>query len=223
MKLSTVSLVLRLVFPLALLLGCEKTPQVPVAEKPKLTTAIELPELGDAPPPLDEGRVVVAPPEDWYLPSRSSEWIVRFSASKRTSYPTIILTAEDYEPVFNVSRESIDKFAQQLATAIEEKGDASKLADGISPLQAGQRWGATYRRRAKVKNTIVDRVFFETVVDGRKYSFELRCLKGDAKKYRPHLLAVVAGTEFLKAEEPAAPQEGPSEEPETVPEEDPFA
>jgi len=223
MKLSTVLLVVGLVFPLALLLGCEGSPQIPVAEKPRLTTAIELPKLGDALPPLDEARVIVAPPEGWYLPSRSSEWIVRFSASKRTSYPTIILTAEDYEPVFNVSRESIDKFAQQLATAMEEKGDASKLAEGISPLQAGQRWGATYRRRAKVKNTIVDRVFFETVVDGRKYSFELRCLKGDAKKYRPHLLAVVAGTEFLKAEEPAAPQEGPSEEPETVPEEDPFA
>jgi len=117
--------------------------------------------------------------------------------SRRASYPTIIITGEDYGRISNVSKENVKEFAEQIAAVLEEE-DVAKLAKQISPIEVGRRWGIIYGRRAKVKRMVIDRLFFETVAGNRKYTFELRALKGGVSKYKPYLLAVVGGTTFLK-------------------------
>jgi len=222
-----------LIVPLAWASGCGGPAEAPVSTRPKTVKLQQLPELGDPIGPLDSGRLEAAPPQGWLLPPRSSEYIVRFKASPQTSYPTILVTAEDYEPVFNCSEDNVDEFARMVADHFDETGQSGKLAEEIAPLQVGRRWGISYARRAKVKRMIVDRLFFETVVSGRKYSFELRTLKGSLPKFRPYLLAVVAGAKFLDAgaagqpgvEPPQTPPDTPADQqPQTEPaEEDPFA
>jgi len=216
-----------LIMPLAWACGCGGPADAPVSAGPKTVQVRQLPELADLVGPLDSGRLEAARPQGWLLPPRSSEYIVRFKASPRTSYPTILVTAEDYEPVFNCSEDNVDEFARMVAEHFEETGQAGKLAEEITPLQVGRRWGISYARRARVKQMIVDRLFFETVVSGRKYSFELRALKGSLPRFRPYLLAVVAGVKFLDtgAEPPETPPSRPADQqPQTQPEEeDPFA
>ena len=245
MKGSCVFWFVNLLAPL-LILGCGGEPKAPVSETPRTVSLQQLPEMDDLIGPLDEGRLEAAAPKGWVVPPRSSEYIVRFKASRQVTYPTIIITGEDYEPVFDVSKDNVADFANQVAADFEGAEGMGKLAKEISPLEVGHRWGITYGRRAKVKNLIVDRLFFETVVSGRKYNFELRTLKGSVSKYRPYLLAVVGGVKFLDSgagqtapadveaisphadpgqETPAIPAEiPPKEPPKTEPEEeDPFA
>jgi len=154
----------------------------------------------------------MAPPADWYLPPRSSKWIIRCKASPSLTYPSITITAEDYEGVFHVSGDNVDEFAEQIATALQEKGKAAGLTEEIAAVEIGALTGITYGRRGKVKNSIVERLLMETVVAGRKYTIELRTRKGAAQRFRPYLLAVAGGITFLEAEA-AQPEEKPPAKP----------
>jgi len=73
----------------------------------------DLPKLGDYLPPLDRGRIELAPPEGWHVPSASSKYVVRVQKSRTSTYPALIVTAEDYqgEGIFHVSSENVSKFA----------------------------------------------------------------------------------------------------------------
>jgi hypothetical protein len=185
-------------------------------------------ELGEAIGPLDGGRLEAAPPKGWIIPPRSASWVVRFKVSTQTTYPTILVTAKNNAGVTNVSKDNVNEFARQVAAHLQETGDAAKLSRAIAPLEVRGRWGILYGRRAKDRGMIVDRLLFETVVSGRKYTFELRALEGEVSKYQPHLLAVISGAKFLDTDAPTEtppeqPDETPPEHPPTEPEEDPFS
>ncbi len=194
----------------AFLSGCDGPAKAPVSKESKTLRVDELPELGEPMVPLDDGRIVIAPPAGWHIPPRESKWIVRFKSSLKLSYPTIMLTAEDYEDVFNVSRSNVDEFAEQVSALLQQDEKTARLADEITPVVVKRFVGITYRRRAKVKKKIIERVFVETVVAGRKYTLELRTSKGTHDRFRRYLYAVAGGIQFLQAEAP--PQEPPPEE-----------
>jgi hypothetical protein len=209
-----------------LVAGCPTAPPVPAPEQSSTIDPGTLPELGDYMPPLDDERIEVAPPEGWYIPSASLKYIVRFQLDTQTKYPSIIVTGEDYEPIFNVSEDNVKAFAAQV------KRDQEVPA--VKPIEVGQFIGVTYRKQAKEKqsiNKILERLFLDTVVAGRKYTIELRTREGSLAEAQPHLFAVAHGIKFLKAEPPgeeAGPgepagevQEGPEKEPPETPKEEP--
>ena len=196
-----------LIVPLALALGCGRSQKAPVSDESETFEVVDLAELDEPMPPLDADRIEVSPPKGWHTPSRSSEWIVRFTVSRKLSYPSIIITAEDFEKIFNVSKDNVDEFAQQIALGLEQDPKVAKLADPVTPVEIGTLVGVTHRRRAKIKKSIIERQFVETVVAGRKYTLELRARKGTLDEYRPHLLAVANGIKFLKAETAKPPEE----------------
>ncbi len=205
------SLLTLLVSLTIVLSGCGGSPKAPVSKESKTLRVGDLPELGEPMDPLDDGRIVVAPPAGWHIPSRDSKWIVRFKSSPKLRYPTIMLTAEDYEDVFNVSKDNVDEFAEQVSALLEQDGKTARLADEITPVEVKRFVGITYRRRARVKKKIIERVFAETVVAGRKYTLELRALKGTDERFRPYLFAVAGGIQFLQAEAP--PTQPPPKKP----------
>ena len=225
MKCSRVFWSVCLIVPLVVAFGCGGSTKTSSSKKKSETTRTKkLPALGGPRGPLDDGRLKTAAPKGWFVPSRSSEWIIRFKESRQTSYPTIIITGEDYGQISNVSKENVEEFASQIAAGFEKK-DVAKLAKPISPIEVGRQLGIIYGRRAKVKKMVVDRLFFETVAGGRKYTFELRTLKGGVSKYKPYLLAVVGGTTFLKkADSAEISADTPAEEqPAEKSGEDPFS
>ena len=194
-----------------LLSGCGGPAKAPVSKESKTLRVDELPELGEPMEPLDDERIVIAPPAGWHIPPRDSQWIVRFKSSPKLRYPTIMLTAEDYEDVFNVSKDNVDEFAEQISALLQQDEKTARLADEITPVQVKRFVGITYRRRARIqKKKIIERVFVETVVAGRKYTLELRASKGTGERFRPYLFAVAGGIQFLQAEEkPATEEEKP--------------
>ena len=197
MRASWVGDLLCLMVPLGLLSGCGDAQQA--APQSRSTGVVvdtkDLPDLGPGIGPLDEGRIEVAPPQDWYVPSRSSKFVIRFQADQTSTYPTIIVTAEDFEQVLDVSKKNVGDFVKALKKA--------GTAKNVAPIEIGSFAGATYRRKDKAKYDFkmisVDRLFVETVVAGRKYSFELRAREGSAEKYAPDLYAVARGIKVLEA------------------------
>ncbi|MBC7351089.1 MAG: hypothetical protein H5U08_01915 [Thermogutta sp.] len=181
----------------------------------------ELPGLGDPLPPLDEGRLEISPPRDWVVSPRSSRYIVRFQAAEGSPYPTVIVTAQDCQQFKNIDAGNVGAFAKFVASELASAGVKTTVKTG----QIGQLVGVMYTRRARVKDAlggIVDRVFFDTVVAGRRYQFELRSPPENVGLAEPYFLAIVRGAkisgvgeleETLAAEETGAKSErknGPS-------------
>jgi len=181
-------------------------------------SASKLPKLGDPlPHPLDEGRVTIAPPAGWEISPRDSRFLVRFQEDPHESYPTIIVKAEDESgSIRDVTRATVHDFAKQVAA--ELKGSKSQKTV-IEEFEAGLFVGIDYERRGRVerdyKTIIVERLILETIVDGRRYSIDLRTRDQDLHKYRPHAFAVAAGMKFLEGGTPAEapPEPGPTETP----------
>jgi hypothetical protein len=172
----------------------------------------ELPSLGDPLPPLDEGRLEISPPRDWVVSPRSNRYIVRFQAGEGNPYPTVIVTAQDCPQFKNIDAGNVGAFAKFVASELASAGVKTTVKTG----QIGQLIGVMYTRRAKVKDAlggIVDRVFFDTVVAGRRYQFELRSPPETVGLAEPYLLAIVRGTKITgvgELEEPLASEENAS-------------
>lgn len=181
------------------ILGCgdsKKPTGKPAA--PAAVNTTQLPELGDPIPMLDDGRIDVAPPKGWTVPARSNKFVVRFQQRTDSLYPTIIITADDYSAVPDVSEENVNEFAKKLA--------AEESLGTVKPIQVGSFVGVTYRKQGREKdslNKILERLFLDTAVAGRKYSIELRTREGSLPESEPYLMAVARGIKFLKAKTPA--------------------
>lgn len=176
------------------------------------------PKLGDYLPPLDKGRIELAPPEGWYVPPASSKYVVRVQKSRAAMYPSVIVTAEDYqgEGIFNVSSENVSKFAEQMAAALKKNKSAVKR------FERGKFVGAAHAKRGKVRTPvtkIIEILCLETVVAGRKYRIELRSEDGSLQRDQPYLFAVVDGIRFRAAGTEGKPKQ-PADEKDDQPPQD---
>jgi len=161
----------------------------------------ELPELGSAMAPVDEGRLEVAPPADWHVPPRSPRWLARFQADLGSPYPMIFITADDSETTFHVTRDNLDEFAAQVRKELRADPDTKRLAAGVQPVVVDKFRGTLYRRWGKSGGRVMERWMLETVANGRRYTLELRSREGLAEEYLPQLYAVAAGMKFSKPQE----------------------
>jgi len=182
----------------------------------------KLPGLGEPlPQRLDGGRVTISPPAGWQISPRDSSFLIRFQEDPHQSYPTIVVKADDASgPIQNVTRDTVHDFARQVAAEFQ-KGRSQKTV--IEPVEVGSFVGIDYERRARArhrhKEIIVERLILETVVDGRRYSIDLRTRDQDLANYRPHVFAVAAGMKF---HEQGGPAEAGSAAGEAPPEPGPF-
>jgi len=200
---------------LAIALGCRDSSRNLGTPQGKLTEmeVKELPPLGDSSDGLDDGRLNVAPPRGWFRQPRSSKYVVKFTADRRESCPAVIVTAEDYEPIHDMTADGVAEFVRQVAADLKKSGKADALDDPVSPLVRGKIAGATYQTRSRDAEQMLDRRYIETVAAGRKYTVELRTKQGTVRKFWPHLLAVVEGMEFVKEGTGAKPPESKPEPP----------
>ena len=145
-------------------------------------------------PPLDEGRVKIAPPKGWHTLPRNSKFLVRFTRKKGISYPAIIVTVKQFDEIGEVTDKNINEYAKLL----DSPGDnleRRRIKDFV---------GVSYTKQGVLKEgvrtTLVDRKFIETVVDHRRYQYELWTKEGELDRFTPDLLAVAARTQFLNRE-----------------------
>jgi hypothetical protein len=210
-----------LVVAAGLMAGCDSPRPVAAPRERQVVVSLDkLPELGDPIGPLDDERIEVAPPKGWHVPPRSSRWIIRFTPSERTRYPSIIVTGEDFEGVFNATRGNLDVLADQIAAAYETAESAAGQPTTTEPIEIGDFVGVSSRRLGRapygMKEIVVERLLLDTVVAGRRYTAELQTREGELETYRGYLLAVAGGMKFLRPA-PAGQSQPPGADPEPVP------
>jgi hypothetical protein len=180
--------------------------------------------------PLDEGRVEAAPPEGWYVPPRNSKFVVRFQEETDSTYPTILIQAEDFRAGPDLSENNVVEYADRVRQQLKQ-GTTSNAWETVRPIKIGSLIGVTYQRMGKAKagfkEIVLERSIVETVLKKRKYTVELRTRTGTRDEYQPYLYAVAAGLRPLEdkpdastppltdepgTEEPAAEQSAPDDE-----------
>ncbi len=118
--------------------GSQPSGGQPAGGGPTIVRIEGLPALDTALGPLDDGRVMVSPLSGWYIPVRNSDYVIRFRLDQDIAYPTILVTASDYEPIFDLSPENVEQFARQVADEIARRGEAARLVAPVAPILIGQ-------------------------------------------------------------------------------------
>jgi len=144
-------------------------------------------------PPLDEGRIEVAPPKGWYLPPRSAKYLFRVQRTSKEALPVIALTGQDWPEFSALDSKTTGQFIKALAS------EHQKDPKTYRPIQIANRTWVAYRRRAREPGRVarvLDVLALETVVGGRRYTLRLVCEASELDQWEPYLQAVAQGIRF---------------------------
>jgi hypothetical protein len=192
----------------------------------KRRPADKLPAVGEYLPPLDDGKIEIAPPKEWNTMPRDARYLARFVAGKASELPRITVTAWD-SPLVEVS--DLDEANAALLTAqlIQEmKRDKKTVEEMPKPIYLGETLFVRHVRRAKMPsgdNVVVQGL--DTIRSGRIYTIELIALidapraedyETSLTKYRDQAYAVAANLKFGGETAPPAAI-APSETPAATP------
>lgn len=190
----------------------------------KRRPASELPAVGAYLPPLDDGRVEVAPPADWNTMSRDARYLARFVKGKASELPRITVTAWDtpLPEITELTEANAGQLAAELVTQM--KKDKKTVPEPPKPIILGDTLFLRHVRRAKLAsgdNVVVQAL--DTVRGGRIYTVELIAMidaprpeqyEASLTAHRDEGYAVAANLKF-SGSEPASPPaaESPAEQP----------
>ena len=201
---------------LSLLVGCsssstsqpESTPVPPAALVVKQVDQSQLPSLGDYFPPLDEGRVKLAPPADWSWGSRRQGYLVRMHLDKTRSVrlPRIWVTVEGAGEgaAEQLTPDNLVTHASFVQARLDR--DGIKLLERVQPMVIGSvpcvRYVRVTRfrvRDAASESITAERQILETIQKGRQYTIDLQVHRGSLLTHRNKAYAVLAGMQFSKS------------------------
>jgi len=140
----------------------------------KRRAADKLPAVGDYLPPLDEGRIEIAPPAGWNTMPRDVLYLARFVQGKVSELPRITVTAWD-TPLPEIT-ELTEANAGQLAAELvsQLKKDKKTVPEPPKPIILGETLFLRHVRRARLASggeVVVQAL--DTVRGGRIYTVEL--------------------------------------------------
>jgi hypothetical protein len=180
-----------------------------------------LPAVGAYLPPMDDGRIRVAPPEGWRPVARDSKYLARFVKGDASELPRIAITVADSPSpeVTNVTEENVEELIGPL-TAKSKEGKRKPI-EPVRPILLGDHVFARHVRIARMNDEPVAIVALQTVRDGQMYTVELYVNAGsDGNEYAKYLkqsqdaaYAVAANLKF--GDDPAPvpePLEAPADE-----------
>ncbi|MCO6457885.1 MAG: hypothetical protein J5I93_21485 [Pirellulaceae bacterium] len=194
----------------------------PATDEIRRVDAARLP-IGEPMPVLDEGRLVLSGPRDWYRSPQSRKYLVEFYLDKnrQVRVPRIWVTVEEspYDGLTDVDESNVSEFARLVAQRLE--ADGTELVEQVLPMLIGRTACARYVRQTKFSSTergkttsiTAERQILEVLAGGRLYVVDLHVPIRKMLAYRDAGYAVVASMEFLPQVPADAPAEGGATEP----------
>lgn len=167
--------------------------------------AAKLSQLGDYLPPLDDGRVEIAPPARWIPRTKSKDFLCAFSKDKGAQVPSIVVkvASPTTGEAFNeVTAENVAEFAVALKAELASGSSAKTILEQPLPMLIGRMPVARYVKAAEINNLPAEVQVLSTIHDGRMYTIELRVRPEEIKRYRDDGYAVAAGLKFAAAAKP---------------------
>jgi len=198
-------LILALMMVTSLGCGSKRNGAGPAAAVKRVKVSV-LPALGDPLAGLDNGRVTISPPANWFVFTEdTAKYIAKFSLFKRgdSPLPLIVVTVEDspFAELKTVTEESLEDFAVAMAEIKKEKGE--QLFEKIRPMMIGEVPCIRYVKKANFKFHVPrmqiirgERQMIQMLANGRLYTVDLRLREETITKYRDQAYAVVAGMKF---------------------------
>lgn len=140
----------------------------------------------DTPTITDGERIAVFAPKEWARAAQSKDQLVKFTPSRRKTYPSIVVLASDVPGGFEeIDPDDQKKFVAAVAASLAKtysKNGKSTLVKKPAPIRLGEHLGATWSAPATVKvdgvPESIDRVSYAIVIAGRMYTVEVRAPKG---------------------------------------------
>ena len=156
----------------------------------------KLPKTGNLSPRLDDGFLEVPIPDGWHVPPKNNKWLFRMQSSPTATYPTIIITGgrnADVGPdgkLVEFKRDAVGPYASSLQKHLQKTTNAKNFIRTAEPLRLGKRYVVHYADRVKSGDSLLDRLFVIVIRGGRKYTVEMRALRGALDEYSPIVYAV---------------------------------
>ncbi len=183
------------------LAGCGSGgPAEPPAESADASTTFDYSKLVDAyMPPLEGGRLELAPPKDWVFSKAGSEYLVGFHPSGRTlnDLPRILISVQPspYEDVQDLDPTN----APPVVQAIKESLPDDQLKSPPSLVGLGGRTWIEFVGLGRSRGTLVARQNLQTIVEGRLLQVRLEVADAQFDQHRHQGYAVAATAKFLQA------------------------
>jgi hypothetical protein len=163
---------------------------------------------------LDEGRLRVAPPADWYVAPRDKKYLVQFLWMRQSALPRITIEANEasFPRLRDVTVAKLPEFREKFIAALDESTrqavdeNALMLILGDIPCLA---YSMNKQFRLGTLEYPGERQVLVTLRKGRLYTVTLDVQAGGLVDRNGDAFAVVAGLQFV---EPAASNEKPSDE-----------
>jgi hypothetical protein len=154
-------------------------------------------------PDVDEGRLRVAPPIDWYIAPRGENYVARFVFDRMRQSPLPRITVEarvaDSPKLRDVTEEKLLEFMEEFVGSWD-KDTPPAVHDSLLPLVLGDVPCVAYRmsKRFRLGNRVypADREVLVTLRRGRLYTVSLDVYAGQLDDYRADAWGVVAGLQF---------------------------
>ena len=181
---------------------------------------------------VDEGRIEACSPTGWIRGGQSKDYLVKYTPSRKKTYPSIVVTAADApDGMAEVDGDTQKDFVAAIAASLAEtysKNGKSTLLKKPAAVRLGPHFGATWAAPATIKvdgiKETIDRASYAVVIGGRMYTVEVRApkgkLDGEGRAAAKAVAAALAPPETAaepaaaeQATEPAAEQEPAAEEP----------
>ncbi len=175
-------------------------------------------KLGSYLPPLDEGRVEVAPPDKWYLEPRSKNYLTRFVRDRTHQSPlpriTVQVRPADFDDPADTTEEDLLELLDLLQNQLDSES-AKGLIEQPAPMVIGTIGCIRHvvRKRFQIGKRVItaDREVLQTLTQGRIYQLSLDAYRGRLADDRARLYAVLAGLNFSTPGEPSDKVESPGE------------
>jgi hypothetical protein len=183
------------------LAGCGSGgPSEPPAESTDGSATFEYSQLIDAyMPPLEGGRLEVAPPKDWVFSKAGSEYLVGFHppGSTLNDLPRVLISvqASPYENVQDLTPTNAPPVVQSISESLSD--DQIKSPPTLVGL-GGRTW-IEFVGRGRSRGTLVARQNLQTIVDGRLFQVRLEVADTQFDHHRHQGYAVAATAKFLPA------------------------
>ena len=145
----------------------------PVAEAIKRRPADSLPAVDDFLPPLDGGKVEVAPPKGWNVLSRKANYLANFTKGKASELPRISITVGDPpEGLGDVIEENAAEFASAMTKRLKAE-KKTNIAEPPKPIILGDAvWSRHVRNPLNAGEPIAIQTL-QTIRGGRLYTVDL--------------------------------------------------
>lgn len=181
------------------------TPTPPAEVKPpelpplQMVLTSGLPETNEI-PDLDGGRLTGAVPAEWVL-ARSPDTILQCRRRADSDYPILMISAKDDAAQGTIQKENVQAFAKTIAAelAADSTLAETRLSEPVTPVKIGDFYGVEYGHGAKTSKHRLHRYLLVTVVDGRRYTVELRALEGTQSGYLAAAQAMAGNLKFKPA------------------------